>query len=172
MSERRISWGLVIGAGVIAGLLLVACVGVFLWLAGPLRGVGGDSRFESNGAQIYFTGTSRRGTLVTAEMGPGMGKMRGSRLSCASCHGPDGRGGEIQMMMRVIEVPDIRYETLTSEEHGDHGEEHEAYTEASIRRAITEGVEPSGESLAWPMPRWSMSDEDLDDLMNFLRTLD
>jgi hypothetical protein len=26
--------------------------------------------------------------------------------------------------------------------------------------------------LAWPMPRWTMSDEDLDDLLEFLKTLD
>ena len=77
------------------------------------------------------------------------------------------------MMMQVIEVPDIRYETLTSEAHGEHSEgEHEPYDEAAIKRAITEGVAPDGEKLDWPMPRWSMSDQDLDDLVAFLRTLD
>jgi hypothetical protein len=77
------------------------------------------------------------------------------------------------MMMRVIDVPDIRYETLTSEDHGNHGEEeHEPYTEETIKRAITEGVEPDGEPLDWPMPRWSISDEDLDDLVDFLKTLE
>ena len=79
------------------------------------------------------------------------------------------------MMMRVVEVPDIRYETLTSEEHGDHGEEeegHEPYTDETIKQAITEGVEPGGETLDWPMPRWSMTDADLNDLIDFLRTLD
>ena len=75
------------------------------------------------------------------------------------------------MMMRVIEVPDIRYETLTSEEHGEE-EEHEPYSEEAIKLAITEGVEPDGEPLEWPMPRWSMSDQDLEDLVEFLKTLD
>jgi mono/diheme cytochrome c family protein len=146
-------------------------VGVFLWLAGPLGGITGRSRFESNGAQIYFTGTSQRGTPITAQMGAGMGRMRGSRLTCASCHGPDGRGGQIQMMMRIIEVPDIRYDVLTGEAHGEE-EAHEPYTEETIRQAIVEGVEPDDEQLEWPMPRWSMSDEDLDDLVEFLKTLD
>jgi len=75
------------------------------------------------------------------------------------------------MMMRVFEVPDIRYKTLTA---GEHGEEmrHEPYTDETIKRAITEGVEPDGERLEWPMPRWRMSEEDLDDLLEFLKTLD
>ena len=175
MSENKLSWTLVIGVGLIVGLLLVVCAGGALWLAGPLRGVTGGSTFESNGAQIYFIGTSQRGTPITASREPGMGRMRGSRLTCASCHGPDGRGGEIRMMMRVVEVPDIRYERLTSEEHGDHGEEeegHEPYTDETIKQAITEGVEPGGETLDWPMPRWPMTDADLNDLIDFLRTLD
>jgi mono/diheme cytochrome c family protein len=176
MNEKKISWLLVIGGGVIVGLFLVACLGLALWLPGLLGGVGGTSRFESNGAQIYFTATSQRGTIINSDVGPGMGRRQGSRMTCASCHGPDGRGGEVRMMMRVIEAPDIRYETLTSQEHDGHGEEgeeeHAPYTEKTIRRAITEGVEPEGEPLDWPMPRWSMSDEDLDDLVNFLKALD
>lgn len=178
MDERGRSWFLVIGVAILVGLLLTACVGLFLWLAGPLGGAAGESRFESNGARIYFTGTSQRGTRITAEMGSGRGMMRRMQMSCASCHGPDGRGGEIQMMMRLIEVPDIRYQTLTSEQHDEEREEseeeheHEPYTEETIKRAITEGVEPGGEPLDWPMPRWSMSGEDLDDLVEFLKTLD
>jgi hypothetical protein len=30
--------------------------------------------------------------------------------------------------------------------------EHKPYTDETIKRAITEGVEPDGESLDWPMP--------------------
>jgi len=94
--------------------------------------------------------------------------------TCASCHGADGRGGRVRMMMRVFEAPDIRYESLISGEHGEgHGEEEAVpYTDEDIKRAITEGVEPDGESLEWPMPRWTMSDQDLDDLLEFLKTLD
>lgn len=176
MSDNGRTWLLVIVGGVVAGLGLVACVGLALWLPGVLGGNAFDSRFESNGEQIYFTATSRRNTRITADMGGQMGMMEASELTCASCHRPDGRGGRIQLMMHTVEVPDIRYDTLTSEDHGDHGEEgeeeHAPYTEETIKRAITEGVGPDGEPLEWPMPRWSMSDEDLDDLVDFLRTLD
>ncbi len=171
MSERRTPWGMVIGGGVVVGVLLLACVGLFLWPTGPVRGFIGRLRFESNGAQIYFTSTSRRGTSIRAETGAEMRGMRESQLTCASCHGSDGRGGQTQIMMRVIEVPDIRYEALIGDDHGDE-EGHESFTEDTIKRAITDGVEPDGEPLDWPMPRWSMGDEDLDDLVEFLKTLD
>ena len=67
-----------------------------------------------------------------------------------------------------------QYESLISGEHGEsHGEEEAVlYTDEDIKRAVTEGVEPDGESLEWPMPRWTMSDQDLDDLLEFLKTLD
>ena len=163
-------WAFMIGAAVLIGLVLA---GVYVVLLRPLAGVPGGE-FSSNGEQIFFTATSQRGTPITADMGGGPmmgGMMFGGSLSCASCHGPDGRGGELQMMGRSIEVPDIRWEALTSEEHGAEME-HESYTEETIRQAITQGVDPAGEPLNWPMPRWSMSEEDLDDLIEYLKTLE
>ncbi len=171
MNKKKTSWWLVVGGGVLVGLLLVACLALALRFTEPTASGG----YSSNGEQIYFTATSQRGTPVTSDMGMGMGMMRGGMMTCASCHGPDGRGGQVRMMMRAFEAPDIRYKTLTSEEHGEEGEEemeHEPYTDETIKQAITKGVEPDGEPLDWPMPRWMMSDEDLDDLLEFLKTLD
>jgi len=151
MSDNSRNWLVVVGGGIVVGVLLVIVAGIVLILAGQLGGLGRAREFGSNGAQIYFTGTSRRGTPITADTGPGMEWMRGTRMSCTSCHGPDGRGGDVRIMMRVVEVPDIRYETLTSEDHGTEGdaseEEHAPYDEESIKRAITGGVEPDGEPL-------------------------
>ena len=169
MSEKKTSWWFVVGGGVLIGLLLVACLALALRFTGPTVGGG----YRSNGEQIYFTATSQRGTPITSDMG--MGMMRGGTMACASCHGPDGRGGQVRMMMRVSEAPDIRYKTLTAAEHGEEGEEgmeHEPYTDETIKRAITEGIEPDGKPLEWPMPRWTMSDEDLNDLLEFLKTLE
>jgi len=49
--------------------------------------------------------------------------------------------------------------------HGDH----QAYTETSLQRAIIEGIDPSGKRLDDAMPRWSMSERDLDDLLQYLQ---
>jgi cytochrome c oxidase subunit II len=145
--------------------------------------------FDSNGEQIYFTSTSQRGTPITFDMPEGgmMGRgmrdrmpmMRGGMMSCADCHGSDGRGGRVQMMMATFTAPDIRWESLTAEDHAhgpgdDHDGEmgHPAYTEETLRRAIVQGVDPAGEPLDWPMPRWRMSEEELNDLINFIKTLE
>ncbi len=127
------------------------------------------SQFRSNGEQIYFTATSQRGSLITADMG--MGPMGGGMMACVSCHGPDGRGGRVRMMMGSFVAPDIRYKTLTTAEHTE-GEAHPPYTDETIKRAITQGIDPAGEPLDWPMPRWSMTEADLEDLLAFLKTLD
>jgi hypothetical protein len=39
-----------------------------------------------------------------------------------------------------------------------------------LRRAITDGVDPAGERLDPAMPRWSMSGEDMADLIAYLKT--
>jgi len=159
--------------GMFANLLL----GISLLLAGcvstgrSLQGPGFDRQFGSNGEQIYFTTTSQLGTHITSDMG--MGMMGDGTIACADCHGPDGRGRQVWMMMRTFDAPDIRYRTLTSEEMGHREvEDHPAYTDETIKRAIIQGLNPAGEPLEWPMPRWTMTEEDLEDLLTFLKTLD
>ena len=49
--------------------------------------------------------------------------------------------------------------------HGDH----QAYTVASLRRVIVEGIDPSEKRLDDAMPRWTMSEQDLDDLLEYLQ---
>lgn len=79
------------------------------------------------------------------------------------------------MHMDVMDAPDITYEALSGEEdeHGDegHGDEDEGYSLESFRRAVIDGRHPDGESLSREMPRWQMSDEDLSDLLEFLKSL-
>lgn len=175
--ERRVWMGLLVSC---AGLLLTACMPAHPsgMMGGFQRGVARE--FSSNGERIYFTATSQRGTSIRYDMGPSQ-MMMGGMMACASCHGPNGRGGRVQMMMTAFTAPDIRWETLTAAGHG-HGQseathdgegmEHPPYTEETLKRAITQGVNPADEPLAWPMPRWQMSDEDLNDLVDFLKSLD
>ena len=120
------------------------------------------TRYKSNGERIYFTATSSSGKPIYSQ---GFTMMHG-RIACVNCHGPDGRGGNVYMMMTSFEAPDITWPELT----GPH-EHHAPYTEATIKDAITKGVEPNGEEMEIYMPRWQMADEDLDDLIDFLKTL-
>jgi mono/diheme cytochrome c family protein len=123
--------------------------------------------YALNGERIYFTAESASGKPITRT--GGLFFMH--RIACVTCHGEDGEGGRIVMMMWDIDVPDITWEHLTEEEHGDEHEEHPPYTEESLREAIIDGIEPNGEEMDEFMPRWDMADEDLDDLIEFLKTL-
>ncbi len=83
---------------------------------------------------------------------------------CAACHGADGRGGVLRGPRRtLIEAPDIRYEALTRPAHG--------WTDADIARAIREGVDPEGERLDPAMPRWSMTDGEVGEVIGYLEEL-
>ena len=76
-------------------------------------------------------------------------------------------------MMGGAVPSDIRYEALARQEHqeGEGARKHAPYTDALIKRAISEGLDPAGNSLDWTMPRWRMMPEDLEDLVAFLKTL-
>ena len=78
------------------------------------------------------------------------------------------------MPMDVMDAPDIRFTALSSEEeeHGEeHGDEHGEYDLDSFRLAVIGGAHPDGDPLSRDMPRWRMSDQDLADLFDFLKTL-
>ena len=122
-------------------------------------------QIKSNGELIYFTGYNVKGERIVPKNGPTWLFIHGG--SCVSCHGVDGRGGVPIMMCNEI-PPDIRWSSLTGEKHGKHGK----YNETTVKIAITKGIEPNGEELSYCMPRWEISDEDLNDLLDFLKELD
>ena len=126
----------------------------------------GQAELSSNGKQIFTAATSQRGTPITSDIRTGM-MMGNATVACASCHGPDGRGAHVQMMTGSVDAPDIRYATLTS----GHMQDHPAYTDETIKRAITLGIDPGGKALQAPMPHWTMSADDLNDVVGYLKTL-
>jgi hypothetical protein len=61
------------------------------------------------------------------------------------------------------------------EGHGGEGDEHGGetaeYNLETFRVAVVEGKHPDGELLNGDMPRWTMNEEDLNDLLNYLKSL-
>jgi len=147
------------------------------WHMGP-GGMGGHGHMgapgqplpadATNGERIFKTGYSLDGERIAFEDGPAWLYMHGG--GCASCHGLDGRGGYWVMMSTEV-APDIRYSHLTEDEHAED-EGHPPYDDESMARAIREGLNPAGEPLSRPMPRWDLSDRDMADLIDYLRMLD
>ncbi len=133
--------------------------------------------FNSNGKQIYFTATSKRGTPISYKGGQTTGMMMSGNLACVSCHGTDARGGKHTMQMETMDAPDIHWSALSSGHHekgeSDSLKQHdeEVYTFESFKNSVKNGKHPDGDELKKDMPRWQMSDADLKDLMNYLKSL-
>jgi hypothetical protein len=63
-------------------------------------------------------------------------------------------------MMQEMDAKDIRWSTLENE-----------FDTEKFRQAVVEGKDPDGTQLSTDMPRWNISNEDLTDLIAFLKTL-
>lgn len=160
----------------IAMVLLVVLAGVRLFGSGPLTDRGAwPSEFRSNGERIYFTATSASGQPIAPQGGSMHMMMSGG--GCVACHGADRGGG--RLMPRFWQsAPPLTAAALfgehdeaagtegATESHGDHDD----YTDDMLRRAITDGIDPGGERLDPVMPRWSMTDADMTDLIAYLKT--
>lgn len=134
--------------------------------------------FSSNGQRIYFTGTSESKTPVTYTGGPAISTMiSGGKFACVSCHGLNAKGGRHPMGMEVMNAPDIRWSALINmqEKEDEHAEnssgEHHEYSFEDFKGSVEKGRHPDGDKVDEDMPRWKMSDADLRDVMNYLKSL-
>jgi ABC-type branched-subunit amino acid transport system substrate-binding protein len=159
LNMRRTGW---IGA---AGAALLAALG-------PLHAEGqtGLSPAEVRGKQIYRLGTSARDYEVIASVGTEGVALPASAVPCASCHGQDGlgrpEGGVIP--------PDIRWSQLTKTYGHVHedGRKHPAFDEQSLAKVLIAGVDSGGNRLDAAMPTYSMTDEDMADLIAYIKRLE
>ena len=128
---------------------------------------GGLSPQEQRGKQIYTQGTSQSGEPISARLGSL--DLPGAAATCASCHGPDGRG---RPEAGVI-PSDVTWGHLLKPYGHSHpmGRRHPTFTVESLKHVIVTGRDPAGNALDASMPVYAMSDADLDDLVAYLRRL-
>ena len=128
---------------------------------GMMGGSSGTGNYSSVGQRIFLTGVGADGQSIprtTTRFSQGM--MSGG--GCASCHGANGRGGTIRMMMgTAIKTPDIPYGALIKA----------GFTDATMKRAILDGLDEAGKPLNVAMPHWQMSTTDLDATIAYLKQL-
>jgi hypothetical protein len=144
-------------------LLAAGIIGLVLLSARVLVPRVTRSGVVARGEWIFRTGADLDGRPIPYEGGMPM------RMACASCHGVDGRG--LRTMMFIS--PDVTYRNLTDpagmiEPDGGRGPR---YTDELIRRAVVEGIDAESTPLAWPMPRWLLTDREWQSLLAYLKTL-
>ena len=154
-----------ISALLFAGLLTSAPV-----RADTAGKIGDLTPAEARGKIIYATGRGAAGRplyfrLLTA----GERALPANGVFCANCHGADGKGGR----EGNIVMADITYGTLSRSLPASPpwNKARVAYTDALLARAITRGLDSSGQQLDASMPRWILSDPELQDLLKYLKRL-
>jgi len=108
----------------------------------------------SNGKAMYLTGKDAAGFRIIATRPP-------LRTSCAACHRPNGAGG-IHLPGGAVSA-DLRHKALAAGPH--------PFTQETVERAISTGIDNDGKPLNAVMPRWKMSARDLHDVAAYVMTL-
>jgi mono/diheme cytochrome c family protein len=118
------------------------------------------------GESVFRYGVGADGRPIARAVRGG-GRMMGR--GCAGCHSSDGRGRSTMMFT----APDITYANLTDPQGMlmPDGTRDVTYTDASLYRAVTTGIDPEGDHLEWPMPQWKLSGREWQGLLAYLRTL-
>ncbi|PKQ15723.1 MAG: hypothetical protein CVT67_08380 [Actinobacteria bacterium HGW-Actinobacteria-7] len=130
---------------------------------GQGNGNSGTGSYASDGERIYLTGVGADGRDISRTApAVSQGSLMMGGGGCGSCHAADGRGATIKMMMgTAIEAPDITYDALIKE----------GFTDATIQKAIVDGLDEAGKPLEDAMPRWRMNSADMNATIAYLKVL-
>ena len=122
---------------------------------------------ELRGRQIYQKGESPSGREIVAEIGGS--SVAASVMPCTNCHGPDGRGST----EGGVTPTSLRWADLSRpyEVASPSGRRHTGYDRQSFRIALAAGRDPGGNRIGEAMPRFRISEPDLDDLLAWLRRI-
>ena len=148
-------------------VLVMSCVCFCLFGSTVVTAQNSLTARESRGKQIYIRGTSPSGKSVLAYFGDSSIEVPGSAMPCANCHGLDGRGKP----EGGVRPTNLAWDVLTKPYGATHpnGRRHPPYTERAMELAITRGTDPGGNKLLSVMPRYTMSVEDMTDLVAYLK---
>jgi ABC-type branched-subunit amino acid transport system substrate-binding protein len=125
---------------------------------------------EAAGRRVYTEGVSAAGHEITAEVGMGGAILPGSAVPCANCHGRDGQG---RAESGIVPPPIVWSRLAKSYGHvHESGRRHGPFDEASVARAITQGLDPAGNPLESAMPRFHIHPDDLRNLIAYLKRLE
>ena len=123
---------------------------------------------ERRGKALYLRGESPSGKEITAMLGDVDVPL--STMPCAGCHGLRGEG----KTEGGVTAGNLTWTNLIKPYGHTHpsGREHGAFDEKLITRSLVQGTDPAGNPLAVAMPRYRMSQEDIADLIAYLKRIE
>jgi hypothetical protein len=123
---------------------------------------------EKRGKALYLRGESSSGQEIVALMGDV--DVPATTLTCAGCHGARGEG----KTEGGVTAGNLRWSNL-EKPYGhthDNGRKHTPFSDISFIRALTSGVDPAGNKLAVAMPVYRMSQQDMSDLLAYIKRIE
>ena len=131
------------------------------------------------GETIYRRGVLGSGASLQALRGGGGLATQGADAACVNCHRHSGLG----TIEGKVSIPPITGRYLFQPRHLGQDEaelpyvsnahaNREPYTEATLARAIREGLDSAGRPLNSLMPRFDLNDADMAALIRYLKSLD
>jgi ABC-type branched-subunit amino acid transport system substrate-binding protein len=128
----------------------------------------GDDARATAGKAIFHKGGAETPPAITAHLAESSGQLSGQAFACGNCHGAQGEGSS-EAGQRM---PGITWDVLASSRTASAlGRARGPYDDAALKRAITRGTDADGRPLGAGMPRYRMSDGQLDDLVAYLRVV-
>ena len=123
---------------------------------------------EKRGKAFYLRGESASGREITAMMGEV--DVPATTLTCAGCHGNRGQG----ITEGGVTAGNMTWAFLTKPygHADDGGRKHPSFTESSFVRLMTSGLDPAGNKLAVAMPTYRMPQEDMTNLIAYLKVIE
>jgi hypothetical protein len=151
-------------------LALAALSASVFALAGPVA--------DDSGQRLYRRGLTVEGSPVEASRATDS-LVRGAAAACINCHQRSGLGSHEGRLL----IPPVtgRYLFRPRAQDGDDRNipfvegmrgERSPYTDATLARAIRDGVDADGRTLDYLMPRYSLSGDDMASLIDYLKRLD
>ena len=130
------------------------------------------------GEAIYRHGVMGSGAPLEASREAGV-RMQGAAAACVNCHRRSGFGSKEG---RIVSPPVTgRYLFRPLPKNGDDRDipyvegmrgDREPYTDATLARAIREGLDSQGKPLSYLMPNYALNDTDMASLIGYLKRLD
>ena len=163
------------------GLRGLAFLAVSLWIAAPPAGAASAGAASvgaaSVGEAIYRKGVLPAGAPLQAEREAGM-RIAGATAACVNCHRRSGLG----MKEGRRNIPPIAGSYLFHPRAGSVDDldlpfvegmkaDRDPYTEATLARAIRDGIGVDGKPLSYLMPHYKLDDAQMSELIAYLKKL-
>jgi mono/diheme cytochrome c family protein len=162
MQSRRLIIYILVLLGILVGML------VYLFIHSrdtekALRESSGENLEKkpdlANGASIYQKGADLQGRMIPLSGGPEWLLTKGG--GCAACHGEDGRGGKPVEGLTIV-PPNVS----KAVNRGIGGMSKEEFA-----NLLKWGELPNGKALSHEMPRFDVPDDEVSDLLDYIRQL-